>query len=278
MNMGQMRAMRGARALVRAVSSTSSDRGGGGGGRSVRLPRFYAEKAAAAGTIEVRGSEARHAAKVLRLKPGDCVEICDGDGVVSEVSLTHCAADRVAGHVMRSSARPWVGVRWRLAVAGTLKGGRGDYLIEKACELGAYSVLPLSTDHARMPIAGERSASRGGSGGGRASRWRRLAVAASKQCLRDHLLQIEDPRSLDDILADGALPPPPAAPLHNFVAVAGATPLLRVCSPPLQPTPAQDAEVRPYALQIDRAIAPPAPTPTPAPAPPADANRDRTDS
>lgn len=42
---------------------------------------------------------------------------------------------------------PWTTPLFTLAVAcTTLKGGRGDWLVEKATELGAFALLPILTE------------------------------------------------------------------------------------------------------------------------------------
>lgn len=52
------------------------------------------------------------------------------------------------------SMQPWLGPRLSLAVAcGNLKGGRADWLVEKATELGAQSLMPLSTHRSQVCCA-----------------------------------------------------------------------------------------------------------------------------
>lgn len=51
---------------------------------------------------------------------------------------------------------PWQGPKWELVAACfSLKGGRADFLVEKAAELGAYSLRPILT--IRSPYLGEGS-------------------------------------------------------------------------------------------------------------------------
>lgn len=47
----------------------------------------------------------------------------------------------------------WEGPKWEVVAAlGSLKGGRAETLVEKICELGAWSLQPLLT--ARSPAMG----------------------------------------------------------------------------------------------------------------------------
>lgn len=64
----------------------------------------------------------------------------------------------------------------------------------------------------------------GGGGGGRVQRWQRLAVAAAKQSLRVHGMRIEEPASLEAMLATLHNAPPAVA----LLATGGAPPILSV--------------------------------------------------
>jgi len=170
----------------------------------------------------IEGDEAKHAVKALRLREGDEVELCDGAGCVAR-----CAIAAVDKSTWRTWLSPlevpryeaWSGPEWVLAVGClTLKGGRSEWLVEKATELGARELMPLST--ARSLLAARVSkfkVKRGGSGdgfrgsgdvGGNGSggdsaesyapggRLERVAVAATKQSLRLHDLLLRPPVSV----------------------------------------------------------------------------------
>lgn len=48
----------------------------------------------------------------------------------------------------------WKGTKITLVVAcGNLKGGRGDWLIEKATELNAYKFIPLMTERCQVILS-----------------------------------------------------------------------------------------------------------------------------
>ncbi|QDZ25231.1 RNA methyltransferase [Chloropicon primus] len=174
------------------------------------LPRFYVD-GFVEGSVVLEGKEAQHATKVLRLKPLDEIEVCDGRGGIARCTIRTAASSsggrrerekafRVTAAVESVEREPWKGLKWVLCVAGgSVKGQRGDWLVEKATELGAWSFQPLLTDHSsRM---GSQKRTKGGDGSGREERWKRLAMAASKQCLRSHILDIRPATDLDDLLA-----------------------------------------------------------------------------
>ena len=44
------------------------------------MPRFFIEGAPENGTIVIAGEDAHHIARVLRMKPGEELTVCDGAG------------------------------------------------------------------------------------------------------------------------------------------------------------------------------------------------------
>ncbi|KAI5060292.1 hypothetical protein GOP47_0024712 [Adiantum capillus-veneris] len=143
-------------------------------------------------TISIEGDEFWHMSKVLRLATDDRVELFDGKGGIVEGVVTATSRNSIhitaAGDVFHLSP---VGPFWHVAAAfGSLKGGRGDWLIEKCTELGAKSVIPLLSK--RSPSVSD----------GRNDRWNRVVTAATKQCQRLHSMVVRNPMDLSDILAE----------------------------------------------------------------------------
>ncbi|KAG2500025.1 hypothetical protein HYH03_002306 [Edaphochlamys debaryana] len=194
---------------------------------------------AALPSVVLEGEEARHAARALRLAPGDRVELCDGRG--NTVAGVVAGSDRQRVWVSPdgpATHTPWRGSRWVLAAAATtLKGGRAEWLVEKAAELGAHSFVPLTTERSQG-VGKAKFRTRGGGGRGASSgadegeggddyqpgRLERVAIAATKQSLRPHALALEPPTALQQVLplvakasgSEGGF---------ALVAVAGAPPL-----------------------------------------------------
>lgn len=204
-------------------------------------PRFYAPSLpdAPGGCVELSPEEARHAVRVLRLRQGDELELADGRGGLAAARLER--ADRNSAFAV-TTAPPsrvgWAGPRWVLAAGTmTLKGGRTDWLVEKATEIGAYALQPLVSARAATGTTRTRfraltsKRSRGGDGvrgdddnnaGSEGGRLARLALAATKQSLRLHALRLLPAATVDELL-----PGVHAAPLC-LIAAAGAPPVLSV--------------------------------------------------
>eukprot|EP00899_Mesostigma_viride_P020685 jgi/Mesvir1/28618/Mv01029-RA.4 len=161
------------------------------------LPRFRVDELAPVGsTIFLDGANFKHAARSLRLRVGDRVELCDGRGRVASASILSSDKSSLSAQVLRVStvaAQQQAGAgRWHVAVAcASLKGGRSDWLVEKCAELGAVSLRPVLTS--RSPLVSEH---------GRAERWARVAEAASKQSLRVFDLELLPPTTLQGLIAE----------------------------------------------------------------------------
>jgi 16S rRNA (uracil1498-N3)-methyltransferase len=73
-----------------------------------------------------------------------------------------------------------------------LKGEKMDMVIQKCTELGVHRVVPVHT--ARCQGGGDA-----GRNAKRLERWRRVCVAACKQCLRPTLMEIEMVQDINDL-------------------------------------------------------------------------------
>jgi 16S rRNA (uracil1498-N3)-methyltransferase len=147
------------------------------------------------GRVRLRGAELRHLRDALRLGAGARVALFDGEGgtfLAEVVSIGRSAAElEVLG-----SIEPGAESRLSLALAVAIaKGGKLDWIVEKATELGASRILPFTS---------ERTISERTDFGERLRRWRRIAGAAAAQCGRAVCPEIRDVTSLAEVLGGGA--------------------------------------------------------------------------
>jgi 16S rRNA (uracil1498-N3)-methyltransferase len=143
-------------------------------------------------------TEAHHAAHVLRLKPGDAIELFDGSGGSASASVAavkHGAVAVEIRQVYRRAERPAPVIRLAFAVP---KGNRLDWLLEKAAELGVAALAPIRFERSVAGTGELSSAKR--------RRWLGHCIAAAKQAGLDFLPAIEDLRTLDEFLAAAERP------------------------------------------------------------------------
>jgi 16S rRNA (uracil1498-N3)-methyltransferase len=148
------------------------------------MRRFLVEPhALQGGRAVLTGAAFHHAARVLRLRPGDLVALFDGSGAEWVARVTSLERDRLEAEILREArdAEPPVTVTLLQAV---LKGERMDWLVQKCGELGVARLVPMLTERTVARIPGERAP-------GRRQRWQRIADAAAEQCGRRRPMAVE---------------------------------------------------------------------------------------
>jgi 16S rRNA (uracil1498-N3)-methyltransferase len=133
--------------------------------------------------------EFTHLTHVMRRKEGDAIRIIDGVGT---------AYDAVIEEIARRAARCRITARYprlneperhvTLGAAVLKSGSAYDFLVEKATELGVAAIAPLLT---RRTIPRHD----------RTDRWQKIALAATKQCGRCRIPQVQPLMSLADFIS-----------------------------------------------------------------------------
>lgn len=149
--------------------------------------RLFVPAARAAGpVIRIGGAELRHL-RVLRLAPGARFVVFDDAGEEHDVRLERLGA-RAAEAVVLATRRPVRDSPLDLVLAvALLKGARMDLVVEKATELGVARLAPFTCRRAVAQSA-------------RVERWRRIALAAAKQCGRTRVPVVDAPVPLSGLL------------------------------------------------------------------------------
>ena len=69
-----------------------------------------------------------------------------------------------------------------------------DFIIQKAVEMGAYSVVPVAMEHSVVRLDGVKALKK-------VERWQKIAESAAKQSKRDIIPQVQQVQTLTQILA-----------------------------------------------------------------------------
>ncbi|MFN8639767.1 MAG: RsmE family RNA methyltransferase [Dehalococcoidia bacterium] len=134
----------------------------------------------------LEGERARRVLSVLRLPVGAPLRVFDGDGRERHATL-EAATRTLATLRLGAPLAPLPEPRLRLTLCCAFpRGARGDWLVEKATELGVAAFAPLEADRAVMHA-----------GDGRLDRWRRIAIEAAEQCGRATVPAFLDTPPLD---------------------------------------------------------------------------------
>ena len=133
-----------------------------------------------AGSAELRGDEARHLTRVLRVEVGQRFEISDGQQAwLAEIE--EARGQRVVFRVIEAISYTAAPVRIALCAALT-KFDRFEWMLEKATELGVERIVPFEATRTEKGLL---EASRK-----RSQRWERIARESSQQARRTRLPEI----------------------------------------------------------------------------------------
>ncbi len=157
------------------------------------LPRFYCPSALDTGAeLSLPAGTARHV-QVLRLQPNDEITLFNGQGGEFKAVVMHMGRSEVSVRVGEHQA-----IERELNIyvhlwSGITANERMDWLLEKATELGAATLLPITAERSVLKLKGERADKK-------LAHWQAIALASSEQCGRNRVLQVGQARTLEQAL------------------------------------------------------------------------------
>ena len=146
------------------------------------------------GIAELRGEEARHLTRVLRVEAGQRFEISDNKAAYL-AEIAEARGERVVFHVVEPIETVAPPVRITL-LAGIFKFDRFEWMVEKATELAVERIVPVEAVRTEKGLF-EASHKR-------AERWRRIARESSQQARRTRLPEIAASVRFDAALREPA--------------------------------------------------------------------------
>lgn len=94
-------------------------------------------------TYTLPEDESKHAVRVLRLSPGDAVELVNGQGSIFQAEVEVADAKRCSLRILHEQQVPRRAYQVHLAVAPTKNLDRMEWLVEKATEMGVDKITFL---------------------------------------------------------------------------------------------------------------------------------------
>lgn len=146
-----------------------------------RPPRFFISPEQVSGQqISLSGEDVRHIATVLRMKSGDELLLCDGQGNEYAARITQVTKSEIAAEIASQSKRepqlPSI-----LLGQGLPKSDKMDWIAQKATELGVAAIVPIVTERTIVKVRDEEK---------RVSRWQKIAREAAMQSNRPDIPQV----------------------------------------------------------------------------------------
>ena len=198
------------------------------------LPRFHCPTALIPGdALNLPPGTARHV-QVLRLQPNDEITLFNGQGGEFKAVITHMGRSDVSVRVGEQShieRELNMGVHlW----SGITANERMDWLLEKATELGAATLLPITAERSVLKLKGERADKK-------LAHWQAIAVASSEQCGRNRVLQVGQAITLTQALEHLSAASSPSRSARWVLSLSPGTRLLQEMIQTIRPARGQGA-------------------------------------
>ena len=161
------------------------------------MARFFIDpEQLKADVLTLIGENAAHA-KVLRLKSGEEVTVCDGCGNECACVVEQMNQSEVVLSVKeRYASKTEAGVNASVYMAFS-KGDKLEHVIQKATELGAFEIVAFPTARC-VSRPDEKSLKK------KLERWQKIAASAAEQSGRGRIPQVRVLNSYKDALTEGA--------------------------------------------------------------------------
>ncbi len=162
------------------------------------MPRFFIDHVdTTAKTLVITGRDAEHI-KVLRMRPGEALTVCDGKG--TDLHCTLVSSDGKTAYadvieVTHSKTEASVKV---CIYAGLAKGDRVDYVAQKCTELGAHEIVFFNCTRCVVRMDPKKGADK------KVERLQRIAEEAAKQSGRGIIPKVRYLDRFEDVLAEAA--------------------------------------------------------------------------
>jgi 16S rRNA (uracil1498-N3)-methyltransferase len=140
--------------------------------------------ALAPGVCQLDSQASHHLVRVLRAAVGEVVVLFDGAGQEAQAQILDLNPQSVTLEV---AELVWANRESRIQVTliqALCSGDKMDWVIEKSTELGVARVIPVAADRSLLRLEGDRAEKR-------VAHWQRIAQAASAQCGRTRVPQID---------------------------------------------------------------------------------------
>jgi 16S rRNA (uracil1498-N3)-methyltransferase len=137
--------------------------------------------------------DSHHLTDVLRVGVGARIVVSNGQGGSADAEIIEISNQGVSVRILDRQHLAGDGVLLTL-IQAVPKAQKMDWIIQKATEIGVWSVLPVMTDRGVVKLEEERADKRTG-------RWQRIAVEAAKQCRTAWIPKVEPVEPLTAVLA-----------------------------------------------------------------------------
>jgi 16S rRNA (uracil1498-N3)-methyltransferase len=145
--------------------------------------------------ISIKGEDAHHISRVLRLPVGEQIRVVAPDGQIGIAEITGIAAG-IISLVLRQQIEEDTEPPVKVALGqGLPKGDKMEYIVQKAVELGVNQIYPMKVAHCVVQYDASKQIAR-------RERWQKIAGEAAKQCGRSQVSVVAPIQSLAEIVSN----------------------------------------------------------------------------
>lgn len=158
------------------------------------MPRFFIAPPPT-DTVTIAGEDARHIAKVLRMREGESIALCDGAGMDYAGEILAVSPSAVVVQVLEKKVtHSETSFRIRLYQA-LPKGEKLDWIVQKAVELGVCEIVPVLTERC-VSRPNAKSMTK------KCERLQKIALEAAKQAGRGMIPAIAPLQTFSEAIAE----------------------------------------------------------------------------
>lgn len=148
---------------------------------------FLAEELSEKGGF-VGKEESHHAARVLRMSPGDKLLVTKGEGIIYEAEILNVSKSKVSFSNSSVFKKEKKERHCHIAIAPTKSNDRFETFLEKATECGADEITPLICEHSERKVY-------------KTQRGQKILMAGAKQSLAAWWPKLNEPIAFSEFLS-----------------------------------------------------------------------------
>jgi 16S rRNA (uracil1498-N3)-methyltransferase len=149
--------------------------------------RFYAHESQVEDEyIRIIGQDVNHIKNVLRLKSGDPIIICNGQGKDFYCIIEEALDGHILGKIKEVKENDSELNTKIYLFQGVPKKDKMELIVQKAVELGVYEIIPVMSSRTIVKIEDKRKERK------KIERWQAIATAAAKQSKRGIIPVVKD--------------------------------------------------------------------------------------
>ncbi len=143
--------------------------------------------------VTITGEDAHHIHRVLRMRKGDMVTVCDGVGTDYECRITDLCDTAVDLQVINRTPTTCEPTTAVTLYQGLPKGDKMEWIIQKCVEIGITRIVPVAMSRSVVKLNAAE-------GEKKQKRWQKIAAGAAEQSGRGCIPEVTAPISFSAAL------------------------------------------------------------------------------